>query len=161
MTTPHPGEVLKKKFLDPLGISAYRLSSDLGVHVSRISQLIQGNRALTADTAMRLSLYFGVPAKWWTDLQTAHDLDDLTRVEELRQVVKPFERPRGVGIGPQGVRIYAAGTEDGAGASEVVVDREMMVRLRAQASVGLAPKERSVEAKDYGRGYRAITGAGS
>ncbi|MBH9818754.1 HigA family addiction module antidote protein, partial [Clostridioides difficile] len=61
----HPGEVLLEEFLIPLGISAYRLSMDTGIPQTRISAIIKGNRRITADTALRLSKYFGNTAKFW------------------------------------------------------------------------------------------------
>ena len=58
----HPGEVLKAEFLIPLNLSAYRLSKDLGIPQTRISEILKGNRRITADTALRLSRYFGISA---------------------------------------------------------------------------------------------------
>jgi addiction module HigA family antidote len=72
----HPGEVLKEEFLIPLGISAYRLSKDLDVPQTRISGILKGNRRITADTALRLSRYFGNSAKFWMGLQDDFDLEE-------------------------------------------------------------------------------------
>lgn len=71
----HPGEVLLKEFLDPTGISQYRLANDIGVPPGRINQIVRGKRAVTAHTALRLSRYFGTSARFWLNLQTGYDLD--------------------------------------------------------------------------------------
>lgn len=76
----HPGTVLKEEFLVPMGISAYRLAKDIGIPQTRVSQIIKGERRITADTALRLSKYFGNSAKFWLGLQTDFDLE-----EELKE----------------------------------------------------------------------------
>ncbi len=72
----HPGEILQEEFLQPLGISAYRLSKDLDIPQTRISEILKGNRRITADTALRLSKYFGNSAKFWLGLQDDFDLEE-------------------------------------------------------------------------------------
>ena len=72
----HPGEILSEEFLKPLGISAYRLSKDIGIPQTRTSMIIQGNRRITADTALRLAKYFGTSAKFWLGLQNDYDLEE-------------------------------------------------------------------------------------
>lgn len=81
----HPGTVLKEEFLVPMGISAYRLAKDVGIPQTRVSQLIKGDRRLTADTALRLSKYFGTTAKFWLGLQNDYDLEEelTTKAKEL------------------------------------------------------------------------------
>lgn len=71
----HPGEILLEEFLIPLSISAYRLSKDIGIPQTRISEIIKGNRRITADTALRLSRYFGNSAKFWLGLQDDYDIE--------------------------------------------------------------------------------------
>ena len=71
----HPGEVLKEEFLKELSISAYRLAKDTGIPQTRVSEIIKGNRRITADTALRLSKYFGNSAKFWLGLQDDFDLE--------------------------------------------------------------------------------------
>ena len=71
----HPGEILMEEFLKPMHISAYRLAKDIGIPQTRISQIIKGNRRITADTALRLSSYFGNSAKFWLGLQNDYDLE--------------------------------------------------------------------------------------
>ena len=70
-----PGEVLKEDFLDAMGISAYELAKSIGVDPMRISRIIKGTRKITADTAIRLSKYFGTSAEFWINLQSLYDLD--------------------------------------------------------------------------------------
>ncbi len=78
----HPGEVLNEEFLLPLEITAYRLSKDLDIPQTRISQIIKGKRRITADTALRLSSYFGNSAKFWLGLQDDYDLEGENRMNE-------------------------------------------------------------------------------
>ena len=73
----HPGEILREEFLSPLGISAYRLSKELFIPQSRISEILNGKRRVTADTALRLSAFFGNSAKFWLNLQQDYDLEAL------------------------------------------------------------------------------------
>lgn len=71
----HPGEILLEEFLVPMEISQYRLAKDVHVPPRRINEIVHGKRAITADTALRLSRYFGTTAEFWTNLQSAYDLD--------------------------------------------------------------------------------------
>jgi addiction module HigA family antidote len=71
----HPGEVLLAEFLEPLGLSQYRVAKDLKVPARRINEIVHGDRAVTADTALRLARYFGTSDRFWLNLQTAYDLD--------------------------------------------------------------------------------------
>ncbi len=75
----HPGEILQEEFLLPLEISAYKLSKDIGIPQTRISSIIKGNRRITADTALRLSKYFGNTAKFWLGLQDDFDIEEETK----------------------------------------------------------------------------------
>jgi antitoxin HigA-1 len=72
----HPGEILNEEFLVPLGISAYKLAKDTSIPQNRISAIIKGNRRITADTALRLSKYFGNSAKFWLGLQDDFDIEE-------------------------------------------------------------------------------------
>ena len=71
----HPGEILLEEFLEPLGLSQYRLAKDISVAPRRINEIVHGKRAISADTALRLSRYFGTTDRFWLNLQTAYDLD--------------------------------------------------------------------------------------
>lgn len=72
----HPGEILLEEFLQPLELSAYKLSKDIGIPQTRISEIIKGSRRITADTALRLSKYFGNSAKFWLGLQDDFDIEE-------------------------------------------------------------------------------------
>ena len=84
----HPGEILLEEFLKPLEVSAYRLSKDTFIPQTRISEIIKGRRRVTADTALRLSKYFGVSAKFWLGLQVDFDLEqeEQLKKEELNNI---------------------------------------------------------------------------
>jgi antitoxin HigA-1 len=71
----HPGEILLEEFLKPLGISQYRLAKDISVPPRRINEIVHGLRAITADTALRLSRYFGTSDRFWLNLQTRYDIE--------------------------------------------------------------------------------------
>ena len=71
----HPGEILNEEFLKPMGISQNKLGRDLGVSPRRINEIVHGKRSVTADTALRLSTYFGNSASFWLGLQMDYDLD--------------------------------------------------------------------------------------
>ena len=88
----HPGEVLLHEFLEPLEISAYRLSKDLLIPQTRVSQIIKGNRRITADTALRLSKYFGNSAKFWLGLQDDYDIEEEKSLKESElKEIRHFE----------------------------------------------------------------------
>jgi addiction module HigA family antidote len=70
----HPGDILKTEFMEPLGLSSYQLAKDLRVSAPRVNDLVRGKRSITADTAIRLSAYFGNSAEFWLGLQMDHDL---------------------------------------------------------------------------------------
>jgi antitoxin HigA-1 len=72
----HPGEVLLEEFLIPLEISAYRLSKEIAIPQTRISEIVRGNRRISADTALRLSKFFGNSAKFWLGLQDDFDIEE-------------------------------------------------------------------------------------
>jgi len=74
-----PGEVLREEFMTPMAISARALARDIDVPANRITEILHGERAITADTALRLSRRFGVSAEFWMNLQTAHDLEKARR----------------------------------------------------------------------------------
>lgn len=72
----HPGEILSEEFLLPFNITAYKLAKDIGIPQTRISEIIKGKRRITADTALRLSKYFGNAAKFWLGLQDDFDIEE-------------------------------------------------------------------------------------
>jgi addiction module HigA family antidote len=84
----HPGEILREEFLIPMQISAYKLAKDINIPQTRISEIIKGRRRISADTALRLSKYFGTTAKFWLGLQNDFDLEEEQSVllEELSKI---------------------------------------------------------------------------
>ena len=84
----HPGEVLSEEFLKPMHITAYKLSKDVGIPQTRVSEIIKGRRRITADTALRLSCYFGNTPQFWLGLQNDFDIEEEQRmkVEELKAI---------------------------------------------------------------------------
>ena len=75
LTNPHPGEILLKEFLMPMGLSQTKLANAIAVPPRRINEIVHGSRAITADTALRLARFFGTSERFWLNLQTAYDLD--------------------------------------------------------------------------------------
>ena len=71
----HPGEILMEEFLQPLGVSQYKLAKNINVPPRRINEIVHGNRSITADTALRLAIFFGNSAQFWLNLQSHYDLE--------------------------------------------------------------------------------------
>lgn len=89
----HPGEILKEEFLDEMEISAYKLAKDLKIPQTRISEIVKGKRRISADTALRLSLYFNNSAKFWIGLQDDYDIEEAMQkgkksFKEINQFVR-------------------------------------------------------------------------
>lgn len=89
----HPGEVLWLDFMEPMGISQNRLAREIDVPPRRINEIIHGKRGITADTALRLSLFFGTSAELWLNLQADYELDCIKRSDNgaLRRIIKRFK----------------------------------------------------------------------
>lgn len=88
----HPGEILLEEFMKPMGISQYRLAKELDVTPTRIGEVVRGKRAISADTAIRLGLFFGIEAKFWLNLQAAYDIELAMseHANESYRIIKPF-----------------------------------------------------------------------
>ncbi len=86
----HPGEILMEEFLIPLEISSYRLAKEIGIPQTRVSEITKGRRRITADTALRLSKYFGNSPKFWLGLQDDYDIEEESKLiaEELKAIKK-------------------------------------------------------------------------
>ncbi len=86
----HPGEILKEEFLDPMGISQYRLAKDIGVPAMRINKIVRGERGISADTALRLARYFGTSVEFWTGIQTHYEIEKakMALADRLEKEVK-------------------------------------------------------------------------
>lgn len=88
----HPGEILNEEFLIPLGITAYRLSKETFIPQTRVSEILKGNRRITADTALRLSRFFGNSPRFWLGLQNDYDLEEEeTQKENELNEIKPIQ----------------------------------------------------------------------
>ena len=92
----HPGEILLEEFLKPMGISQYKLAKDISVHPRRINEIVHGKRSISADTALRLSRYFGQSERFWLNLQARYDLEvEKDRLQgRLENEVKAFADSR-------------------------------------------------------------------
>jgi len=90
-----PGEILREDFMEPLGISINQLSRDLVVPPNRISEIVNGKRAITADTALRLQRYFQVEAQFWLNLQSEYDLRVMKQKiwEDIQRRIIPLQNP--------------------------------------------------------------------
>lgn len=88
----HPGEIIKEEFLDPLGMTPYALAKKLGVPVPRVNDIARGKRSISADTALRLSRYFGNSARFWLNLQSSYDLKkaEIEAGERIAREVEPM-----------------------------------------------------------------------
>ena len=94
MPPVHPGEILLEEFLNPLGISQYRLAKDISVPPRRINEIVHGKRAVTPDTALRLARFFGTTGQFWLNLQSRYELElERDRLgERLQAEVRVLER---------------------------------------------------------------------
>jgi addiction module HigA family antidote len=93
MNPIHPGEILREEFLEPMGVSQYRLAKDVSVPPRRINEIVHGKRAISADTALRLARYFGMEAQFWLNLQSRYDLEvaEEALAGRLEREVHPHE----------------------------------------------------------------------
>ncbi|OGV57030.1 MAG: addiction module antidote protein, HigA family [Lentisphaerae bacterium GWF2_44_16] len=89
----HPGEILQCDFLEPMNLSQNKLSLEIKVSARRINEIVLGKRGITADTALRLSIFFGTTPELWLNLQNQYEIDTakLKEEEELRQIIRPFK----------------------------------------------------------------------
>ncbi len=85
----HPGEILHTEFMEPLGLTAYRLAKEIGVPVPRVNDIVRGRRSISADTALRFGVYFGLPAQFWLNLQNEYDLRN-AKTDNLSKI-KPYK----------------------------------------------------------------------
>lgn len=102
----HPGEVLAEDFLAPLGITQYRLAKEISVPPRRVNEIVLGKRAISADTALRLSRFFGTSERFWMNLQARYDLEmQRERLgDRLTREVRPWPRARRPGGGAKPVK---------------------------------------------------------
>jgi addiction module HigA family antidote len=87
----HPGEVLAREFLEPMHISAYKLSKETGLSQTRLSQIIAGKRSVTAETALKLGKFFNIPAEFWMNLQTLYDIEESLKLHDKElKLITPY-----------------------------------------------------------------------
>ena len=84
----HPGEILLTEFMQPLGLTAYRLAKDIHVPAPRVGDIVRGKRAISADTALRLGRYFGLPPQFWLNLQNEYDLRRAAESPALKRITR-------------------------------------------------------------------------
>ncbi len=91
----HPGEILLKDFLQPLGLSQYRLAKDIHVPLRRVNEIVLGRRGISADSALRLARYFNTTPQFWLNLQSRYDLDTvrLATEESILKTIRPARPP--------------------------------------------------------------------
>ena len=149
----HPGKLLKERFLDPIGVTSYALAKGLGVHQTRISQIIGGKRSLTVDTAVRLGAYFGVPARWFLEMQMRYDLEHAV-AKGAKESVQPYHDPR-VLVLPSGVLLVEA-KQAHVGPTMHEISEELVGRLEAQAALAPPRQRHEVEEVRYPNGMRGL-----
>jgi addiction module HigA family antidote len=155
--TEHPGVVLQRRFLEPLGISPSELSRSLGVSTRTVAGLLAGRRGLSVDLALRLSLYFDVPARWWLEMQARYEADDPAALAELRTVVTPYAGLDRVLVTPTGV-IPIESAPILARPSGARFSAELEARLRAQARLADRTLEREPVVVYHEDGTPTLTG---
>jgi addiction module HigA family antidote len=147
----HPGKILKERFLDPIGVSAYALAKGMGVPQTRISQIIHGKRSITADTAVRLGAFFGVPARWFMEIQVRYDLE---RSATAAEAVRACEAR--IWVTPSGATHLGPVPE--VRPTTLKVDPELRAQIGAQAALSPPWPEREVESIVYENGVKAVIG---
>ena len=85
----HPGDILLTEFLEPMGLTPYRLAKEIGVPLPRVNDIVRGKRGISADTALRFGVFFGLPAQFWLNLQNEYDLR-MANTAELSKI-KPYK----------------------------------------------------------------------
>lgn len=153
----HPGIALRQHYLDPLGIPAEDLAQALGVPLRQVVELEAGARPLDADMALRLALFFDVPARWWLEMQAHHDADDPERLSALREVVTPYAGLDDVLVTPSGVRHLDVESKP-SGPLRVPVPEALLSRLREAAERSPARPSREPTVVELDDGTPILTG---
>jgi addiction module HigA family antidote len=97
----HPGDILLREFMEPLGLSSYKLAKELGVSVPTVNEIVRRRRAVTAEMALRLARYFGTTAQLWKNLQAQYDLEIASQKigKVIERTIAPLARPDLIGSG--------------------------------------------------------------
>jgi addiction module HigA family antidote len=156
----HPGVQIKEHFLDPLDITARQLADDIGLPLPEIDALLAGQAAISPEIAMRLGLFFDVPALWWLEMQARYDAADQGRLEALRQSVRRYGGLGQVLVMPSGVRRFAIrpAASPASNTLSVTVPEAFVERLRAQAALADPRPERQPEVIYFEDGTPCLTG---
>jgi addiction module HigA family antidote len=142
VSTAHPGRILRERFLEPLGITPRDLAESLDLPLRRLNAVLSGTRSLDADMALRLGLFFEVPARWWLEMQARYDADAPDRIAELRSVIRPYALLERILVTPKGVITLEPSSEP-TGPYRAAFSETLLARLRAQAALEppRAPRE--------------------
>jgi antitoxin HigA-1 len=154
----HPGKILKERFLDPLGITPYRLAKDIGVPTRRVSELVKGHRRLSVDTAIRLGLFFDVPPAWWLAMQARFDTESAPLIDKLRESVTKYAGLGSVLVTPHGVHRLEPSHASKPGVILVQVPDDLMRRLKAQVALESPRASRQALTVTYPDGSTALVG---
>lgn len=128
----HPGVMLSKRYLEPLGLTPTQLAKSIGVPARQVSELLEGRRPLTPDMAARLGLFFDAPPEWWLVHQARYDAAQAVSTEALRDLVTPYEGLADVLVTPHGVTRLPAAEAPSATSSTATFSPQFLTRLRAQ-----------------------------
>ena len=160
MAIEHPGITLQKCFLQPAGISAVDLASGLNVEVGAIEKVLLGEAPITVSFAVRLGLFFDVPAAWWVDMQARYDLNVFQTTHDLRSAVKPYNGLSDLLVTPAGIKRFATDHAPSSPAVEMFkVSPDVLERLRAQVRLqGPRERRRDTEVVQYENGMSALVG---
>ncbi|HJN76280.1 MAG TPA: HigA family addiction module antitoxin [Myxococcota bacterium] len=153
----HPGITLKEKFFQPLGLTNYAVAKAIHVPQTRLSQITRGKRRISADTARRLGVFFGVPARWFLQLQLEYDLHVLGELV-IDEPIALFQHPDAL-IMPSGVRLLEPERRRRPpGPRLVEVPRRLAAQLEAESEAIGPRKRREVHEVRYPNGMRGLVG---
>lgn len=153
-TRKHPGRVLADDFLAPLGVSSGELAVALSLELSVVESVMRGERDIDADLALRMGVFFDVPAMWWLELQAGHDLQLASKVEGASK----FERLDDFVITRSGARPIVRSEEETSHVEMLPVSGELLEMLRAQAKLSAPRAPREVEEITLDNGAQALVG---
>lgn len=155
---PHPGTLLSERFLAPLAISPSQLAEGLGVSLSVVTGLIQGDVDLDAELAIRLGLFFQVPPTWWLAMQARYDTENSPLLAKLHEMIQPYDKLHHVLITPNGVRHIQPPATPSKKIETITISKEFLSLLRTQANLSEPRPEREVEMVVYKDGTPALIG---
>jgi addiction module HigA family antidote len=156
-TPEHPGKLLKERYLDPLEISPHQLARAIATPERHVAEFLHGKLAMTPDLAIRLGLYFDVPAYWWLEMQARFDAHDPERLAALQTVVTPYDGLAHVLVTPTGVKQWDVPPPESA-PTVAAVSANLLARLRAQVECLPRPLDREPEVVYFEDGTPSLTG---